>query len=393
MDRGRGCWSQRSMSTRRSLCTGLVALACALAAPARAAAQDDAPAAYRSAVTDALREFEAQNYLEARALFLHAHALLPNARTLRGVGAVAFELRRYAETVVYLDAALASDEKPLSGALRSESERLRERARAYVAELHFTVTPDDATVLVDGEPFTEAHAPVWLDIGKHTLAFDAEGYRAEQRSFETEGGERTMWQIALEPLAAASPTPARPEGARIGDLTTNAPAVRNDEQSGGRRRRLSRVGGVLLAGAGSAALGLSAWRFQAHVADGRAVRSRGPEAIGTQDEWLTSRSPPLVLVGVGAGLLTASGALVAPLVPQRTRRWLSPLLLAAGAGALATGLRFIAQGERCDPPSGAALRECVLADEQRERGILVAIVSAPLLTLPTLHTIDWLRGR
>ncbi|MEY4512912.1 MAG: hypothetical protein RLZZ450_5034 [Pseudomonadota bacterium] len=48
---------------------------------------------YRETIAEALIEYEAHNYLEARTLFERAHKLYPNARTLRGLAVVAFELR------------------------------------------------------------------------------------------------------------------------------------------------------------------------------------------------------------------------------------------------------------------------------------------------------------
>jgi hypothetical protein len=67
-------------------------------APAKA---DDtlAPLAYRETIAEALEEYQAQNYLEAYALFARAHALWPSARTFRGLGVVSFELHRYSEKV------------------------------------------------------------------------------------------------------------------------------------------------------------------------------------------------------------------------------------------------------------------------------------------------------
>ena len=53
-----------------------------------ALAQEDAEAQYKQLIQQALGEFRRQNWPEARVLFRRAHALSPNARTLRGMGVV-----------------------------------------------------------------------------------------------------------------------------------------------------------------------------------------------------------------------------------------------------------------------------------------------------------------
>lgn len=50
------------------------------------------PAGYRDAIDTALQEMGLGNYEEAREQFARAHALSPNARTLRGLGISEFEL-------------------------------------------------------------------------------------------------------------------------------------------------------------------------------------------------------------------------------------------------------------------------------------------------------------
>ena len=60
---------------------------------------------YQRLVRQAIAEYAEHNFAEARALFARAHALEPNARTLRGLGMTAFELRSYAEVYRVLTAA------------------------------------------------------------------------------------------------------------------------------------------------------------------------------------------------------------------------------------------------------------------------------------------------
>jgi hypothetical protein len=371
----------------------LLTVTCSAAWSRQVVAQDDTTGAYKRAVTEGLAEFEAQNYLESRALFLRAHKLQPSARTLRSLGAVDFELRRYAESVSYLTAALAAPEKPLVGALREETASLRQRALGFVAELRLRVTPAHATSLVDGEPVASSGTPLWLDIGQHTLAFEADGHQSAQRGYRVEGGESDDLTIALTPTAPRSGASANRRATTAKERAPRAEPGEPSARGAVPRPRARLITSSVLAGVGALGLGLGAFRFHTHVDDGREVRMRSAFDVGAQSRWLDSRPLPLVLAGAGVGLLTASSALAADFVPRRTRRWLSPILLTAGAGVLATGLTWVRRGERCEAQAGETLRSCVLAGEQRDRGLLVSLSALPLLTMPALHALSWLRGR
>src|SRR5262245_26780211 len=102
----------------------------AMAEPQRSAAAA-ASSEYDELIRTALAEMDAGNFAEARALFGKAHAMQPSARTLRGLGYVEFELRRYTQSVRYLRSALQESKRSLEPALRREVERMLERADAY----------------------------------------------------------------------------------------------------------------------------------------------------------------------------------------------------------------------------------------------------------------------
>ena len=97
-ERDRGVPSLKAMSEiARALCLCLLFVSRASAqdpalasAPTPSAAsvstQDVEPEGYRQAVDEAVREFAARNFEEARSLFARADALYPNARTQRGLG-------------------------------------------------------------------------------------------------------------------------------------------------------------------------------------------------------------------------------------------------------------------------------------------------------------------
>lgn len=169
--------------------------------------QSSEPTGYRQLVADALAEHEAEHFEEARALMLRAHALFPNARTLRGLGMVSFELREYAESVQQLTDALASNVRPLEGELREQTVALLARARSFVGRLDLRVQPSDARVLLDGgEVAANTGKPLVLSVGEHALAARTEGYLTEERTLRIVGGE----QLSLALSLSAVPTQAQP---------------------------------------------------------------------------------------------------------------------------------------------------------------------------------------
>ena len=70
------------------------------------------PAGYPELVEAALSEYHLGHFEEARGLLRKAHALFPNARTLRVLGMAEFELRNYATAAGYLEGALPSRYAP-----------------------------------------------------------------------------------------------------------------------------------------------------------------------------------------------------------------------------------------------------------------------------------------
>ena len=180
------------MSNHR-LAAGAVALSLhvlGLAGPARAQTTPMAPAAapteiapgsvearYQQAVDLGFNEFAAGNYPEARARFLEAQGLVPNARISRALGMVEYELRNYAESIAYLKDALAGQVRALAPDQRGEVEKLIAQARAYLARYTIVPQPAHASLFLDGRPLVlGSDRSVVLQVGDHVLEARAEGY-------------------------------------------------------------------------------------------------------------------------------------------------------------------------------------------------------------------------
>jgi hypothetical protein len=178
----------------------------ALAQLPEAVAQSE-PQGYRELVQDAVNEFAVHNFEEARVLFSRAHALMPSARTHRGLGMVEFELRNYRESIVHLEEALRSQVKPLDGERRTETERLLARANDFVGRLVLKLQPSAASVSIDGTPLdVSADEGVVLGLGEHILVVEADGYAPHKQTLSIAGGDlQTLKVVLVKTLVSAPP--------------------------------------------------------------------------------------------------------------------------------------------------------------------------------------------
>jgi hypothetical protein len=223
-----------------------------LLSPTTAAAQDGEPPEseeYTRILREALQEYDARNYLEARALFTRAHDLQPNARTLRGIGMASFELREYVQSIRALEAALTHQVRPLTEEQRASVEDLMDRARTFVGRFQVRVAPPGATLYVDGAPAELGpDGSLLLDLGEHEVSVRCDDCSTTSRSVAVRGGEDEELSIDASrgsPLVTSSSTATE---------TTTAPVTGPQDDGSG----VSVPGIVLLATAGVLAGGAAA---------------------------------------------------------------------------------------------------------------------------------------
>jgi hypothetical protein len=207
-------------------------LFCLVSAPSAVRADDEA---YEKAIADGIAEFDRGNYPEAKVLFRMAHNLDPNARTLRGMGMTAFEMREYVNALALLELALIHKKKPLTKKQREHMEGLVSRCRVFIATYKVELDPPDAIIMVDGSRGTVEAGSLLLDPGEHELVVKAEGYRKLIRRVRAEGGKQGTLELELEPepasARAAAVEPARPEPAVVAEP---APAEEPSAETGSR---------------------------------------------------------------------------------------------------------------------------------------------------------------
>ncbi|MEY4510227.1 MAG: hypothetical protein RLZZ450_2349 [Pseudomonadota bacterium] len=199
---------------------------------ARPAAGGATSAAYRQFVDGALVEYGQGNYLEARALFYKAHSLFPNARTLRGLGITEFELRDYRECVRLLSEALNSNERPLSGPMRADTERLLARARDFFGSIRLRISPADASavasVLLDDRSVPQSvRKTLSVDLGEHQLTVRAPGYETFRQTLQVVNSDQQDLSVRLTLLHSNDTSLPGPGGATRHDEPARTPLYKN----------------------------------------------------------------------------------------------------------------------------------------------------------------------
>lgn len=284
---------------------------------ARAQAATEDPA-YRQTIDEAVREFSAGRFDEARSLFRRAHEISPNARTLRGLGMTAYELRAYVQAIRELQAALADQRKPLEGELRSKVEALLDKARKFVGVLRLDLDPKNASVLVDGKPPTyEANGSLLLDAGTHVISATAPEHKATNVRVLVEGDTEQTLRVPLESTAFQQSMIAPIDAEQVAnekDEPEHANVVeptKAEEEGSGRSATTTWAIGTLI---GSGTFGATAAIFW-FLGDGQYDDLKKTCGTGCSDQQVddsgvkTSDLLTNVFLGLSAASLAASGVL------------------------------------------------------------------------------------
>jgi hypothetical protein len=290
-----------------------VALAFVIASPVAMAEEvstQDADARYRSTLKDALAEYDANHFEEARILFRRAHDINPNARTLRSIGMASFELRDYVAAVRALSAALMETRKPLSTDQRSHAQGLLERSRMYVDIYVLKITPADSRVLIDGRaPDPEPDGTMLLGFGSHNLEVSKPGFVLRTMTVNVRGGERKELAMTLErkPVSTVQPaTSVTTEIARSSPRAADALASRGGGRSGA--GWFIAAGGAALLSGGALAL----WLFE-----NKELTSCHTHELCNNESTISSRRNLAVGATLGTGVAAISLAVIGMLSRDR----------------------------------------------------------------------------
>lgn len=287
----------------------VIAICAALCAPQVATAQAPAQAspepasedqAYQQAIGQAVQEFSAGRWEEARALFKRAHQIEPNARTLRGMGMAAFELRMYVAALRELEAALRDARKPLTDEQRAQAQGFIDQSNAFVGRYQLILEPEGARPYVDGQPVQfEPGGILLFDVGEHELRVTADGYRPFTQQLRVDGGQNLVLRVTLEQETVAPPLPAA--APPVQPAPSGAPKATDE---GG---ALGTVAWITLAGAG--AFGAAAGIFWV-VGEGQYDDLRGTCRPNCTDAQISGSGVETsdLMTNVFVGLAVAAGA-------------------------------------------------------------------------------------
>jgi hypothetical protein len=144
-------------------------------------------------------------------LFERAHAIDPTARTLRTIGMSAFNQGDLVAALQNLEAALVDTRKPLTDEQRTHVLGLIDRANREVGRYRLRLSPQGATLLVDGRsPALIGADELVLLPGPHELRLSAPGYATQARSLEVQAQDRAPLDWSLAPGDAASAPESTP---------------------------------------------------------------------------------------------------------------------------------------------------------------------------------------
>jgi hypothetical protein len=211
---------------------------------------------YRELIRNALSEYELGNWAEAKLFFSDAHAIYPNARTLRGLGLVAYAMRDYVQASDWLSRSLESQEQPLVGEMRTGTSSMLEQSQRFEARVRFEVSPRAAELSIDDQPVQyAADGTARLNPGAHEITARLSGYEYVSRQISLEAGARRSVQLQLRPTdgaVASAPAAAALQVATPAD--GRSPEQQQDSGSSiapwlviGVSGAVAIVGGVLLA--------------------------------------------------------------------------------------------------------------------------------------------------
>lgn len=255
------------------------------------------PPAYRSTIDAAVAEFAAGHHAEARALFRRAHEMRPNARTLRGIGMCAFELREYAEAVRMLSASLTDTRRPLTEEQIVQVRDAIERANVFVGRFEIAV-PEGASVHVDDAATAaelDADGTLLLSLGAHLVALRREGAVLGESRVDVRGGERE--RLVITQTVTPAPTPLPTPTPVPSPVTTQS------------RGEPDLVPGIALVASGAALLVGGAIVFGVGLADAATVEGASAGTTWSSLAGAYDRAP--ILQGVGAASLGVGVALAA----------------------------------------------------------------------------------
>lgn len=300
---------------------------------------------YSKLVADAVEAFDAGNFEDSREMLRQAHALRPNARTLRGMGLASFEMGNYPWAVVDLEAALAETRQPMSVEQRTEVEKLLTEADALIARYAIRGLPADGKLTVDeGDAVWDSTGLLLLGQGSHRVTVASGVDLVRNYRVQARGGERAELEVA--PPSAAS-TPHAPEPPVLTaplPLAFDAPVRKSPPTGVPNFVAYAALGGAAI----TAGLAIWQWRERESEVDAwnsreclRSRRTRLANCSEHQDAYETAET--WAWIAAGTTLALTAGAVTLLVLNRRTEEkpeTASAPVCLPGPGAFACRVSF-----------------------------------------------------
>jgi len=159
-----------------------------------APAQKEADRFFKSGVA----LYKEAKYSEALAEFQRAYEIAPHPLVLYNIAGCHRELSQYAEAVKAYTQFLAEGKGQVPAARLTAAQSELDGILARIARVTVTVTPDGATLLVDGEPIgTLVEMPLILSPGEHRLVAQAPGRKDTERRVKVASGDELTVDLNL----------------------------------------------------------------------------------------------------------------------------------------------------------------------------------------------------
>lgn len=180
------------------------------------AAQKEADRFFKSGVA----LYKETKYSEALAEFQRAYEIAPHPLVLYNIAGCHRELSQYAEAVKAYEQFLAEGKGQVPAARLTAAQTELDSILARIARVTVTVTPDGATLLVDGSPIgTLVEMPLILSPGEHVLLAQAPGRKDTERRVRVASGDELTIDLNL---AMLPPEPIKDVGPVVTTSETSA---------------------------------------------------------------------------------------------------------------------------------------------------------------------------
>ncbi|WP_437588729.1 hypothetical protein [Sorangium sp. So ce1000] len=190
-----------------ALCTATLGLAVQLS-PALAQVEP-----YRQHMENGIKLFQDRNYRAAVVEFEAAYKEKPKASPLFNIALAEKALFNYPRAITALERALEQHRDTMDEGDERTARSAIEEMRALLARLTIELSPQSATLLIDGEeqpPSPSGTRVIELGPGVHRIGARADGHASTEQSVTVVSGERDQ-KVKLSLVADRAPvTPAQP---------------------------------------------------------------------------------------------------------------------------------------------------------------------------------------